>query len=110
MHLRTWRNRQTRSPEKAVVGGSSPLVRIRICRYGAIGRRGSLKNCILKVRILLPAWVFVGVAQMEERERAKLEVGSSNLLTHFISTSGRVDIGNCLQSSEDRFDSGGVLF
>src|SRR5262249_29475376 len=99
MHLRTWRNRQTHSPEKAARGGSSPLVRTLVCRYGAIGRRGSFKNCILKVRILLPAWIFVGVAQMEERERAMLEVGSSNLLTHFISTSGRVDLGNCLQSS-----------
>jgi hypothetical protein len=25
-------------------------------RHGAIGRRGSLKNCLLKVRILLPAF------------------------------------------------------
>jgi hypothetical protein len=48
--------RQTRSPERAVVGGSSPPVRIRSSRYGAIGRRGSLKNSFLKVRILLPAF------------------------------------------------------
>lgn len=57
------------------------------------GRRGSFKNCLLKVRILLPALGFVGVAQMAERERAKLEVGSSNLLAHsnlLFCTSGRV--------------------
>lgn len=47
------------------------------------GRRGGLKNRKLKVRILLPALDSVGVAQMEEREPATLEVGSSNLLTHF---------------------------
>ncbi len=78
------------------------------------GRRGSLKNCIVKVRVLLPALMIevcgcgaiwqtrrsqkpvvggssplthidysVGVAQLEERERATLEAGSSNLLADF---------------------------
>jgi hypothetical protein len=47
------------------------------------GRRGGLKNRKLWVRIPLPALNFVGVAQMGERERAMLEVGSSSLLTHF---------------------------
>ena len=88
-----------------------------------IGRRGSLKNCIVKVRVLLPAllkvcgcgaiqvdapvseagcWrfksshphqIFVGVAQLAEREFARLEVGSSNLLADsiFFCTLGRVD-------------------
>lgn len=87
------------------------------------GRRGSLKNCIVKVRVLLPAllkvcgcgaiqvdapvseagcWrfksshphqIFVGVAQLAEREFARLEVGSSNLLADsiFFCTLGRVD-------------------
>lgn len=47
------------------------------------GRRGGLKNRMLWVRIPLPALNLVGVAQMEERERAMLEAGSSNLLAHF---------------------------
>ena len=47
------------------------------------GRRGGLKNRKLWVRIPLPALSLVGVAQMEERERAMLEAGSSNLLAHF---------------------------
>lgn len=49
---------------------------------------------------------------MAEREPATLEVGSSNLLAHFVcgfSTSGRVDSGAWLQPTLDRFDSGGVL-
>ena len=47
------------------------------------GGRGGLKNRKLWVRIPLPALNFVGVAQREERERAMLEAGSSNLLAHF---------------------------
>ena len=52
---------------------------------------------------------------MEERERAMLEAGSSNLLAHFkvvdrfFSASGRVDSGAWLQTTLGRFDSGGAL-
>ena len=74
---------QTRSAENAVVGGSNPLVRIGIAGMAQCGRRGGLKNRKLWVRIPLPALSLVGVAQMEERERAMLEAGSSNLLAHF---------------------------
>lgn len=107
-----------------------------------VGRRGSLKNCIVKVRVLLPAlmievcgcgamqvdapvseagcWrfksshphqVFVGVAQLAERELAKLEVGSSNLLADSIvfCTLGRVGSGAGPQPLSGRFDSVSVL-
>ncbi len=49
-----WRNRHTRGVESAVSGGSNPLIRI-----------------------------YVGVAQLAERERAMLEVASSILVAHF---------------------------
>lgn len=46
---------KTHSVESAVVGGSNPLARTELAGMAQVGRRGSFKNCMLKVRILLPA-------------------------------------------------------
>ena len=83
MHLRTWRNPVDAQRRERCCWRFKSSRPHRDCRYGATGRRGGLKNRKLWVRIPLPALNFVGVAQMEERERAMLEAGSSNLLAHF---------------------------
>jgi hypothetical protein len=83
----TWRNRQTRSPERLLLEVQVLPSAFDRSKYGPIGRRGSLKNCFLKVRILLPAFAqglpglsvsqVAGVAQPADARSLKGEAAKS---------------------------------